>query len=397
MPAQPNGGLNVPAGEFRAPRLLVHDAPQAGGGQPEPMSPDVARHPPSAAPNEKGPPMSAPPLPRRTLGRTGLEVTVLGFGSAPLGDIYEVLDDATAIATVETAARAGVTLFDTAPLYGQGSAEHRVGTALRRRPPGSFVLSSKVGRVLSPAPAGRIRTSRYVGGLEFNVTNDYGYDAAMRSHEASLQRLGLPKVDMLLIHDADAWTHGPVEGPKRYAEAMGGAYRALEKLRSEKVIRGIGIGVNDPVYAARYLTEGDFDCMLIAGRYSLLEQPALAELLPIAARKRVGVVLGGVFNSGILATGPIAGARYNYTPAPPEILEKVGRIERVCRAHGVPLATAAMHFCLGHGAVSSLALGAVAPAEVERNVAAMATKVPAALWADLKAERLLEPAAPTPA
>lgn len=338
-----------------------------------------------------------PPLPRRRLGRTGLEVTALGFGSAPLGDIYEVLDDRTAIDAVETAARSGVTLFDTAPLYGQGSAEHRVGTALRRRPKGSFVVSTKVGRVLTPAPAGRVRTSRYVGGLEFNVTNDYSYDAAMRSHEASLMRLGLPKVDVMLIHDADAWTHGPVEGPKRYAEAMGGAYRALEKLRSEGVIKGIGIGVNDPVYAARYLTDGDFDCFLIAGRYSLLEQAALAEVLPIAEKKNLGVILGGVFNSGILATGPVEGARYNYTPAPPEILDKVRKIERVCQAHGVPLATAAMHFCLGHKAVSSLALGAVSPAEVERNVAAMTATVPAALWSDLKAERLLDQAAPVPA
>lgn len=333
---------------------------------------------------------------KRKLGRTGLEVTVLGFGSAPLGDIYEILDDNVAIETVETAAQSGVNLFDTAPLYGQGSAEHRVGTALRRRPKGSFFVSTKVGRLLSPAPKGRVKTSRYVGGLEFNVTNDYSYDAAMRSHEHSLHRLGLPAVDVVLIHDADAWTHGPEAGPKRFREAMDGAYRALEKLRGEGVIKGIGLGLNDPGYMARYLREGDFDCILMAGRYSLLEQPALAEVLPIAQEKNIGVMLGGVFNSGILATGPIAGARYNYTPAPPEIITKVQKIERVCQAHGVPLATAAMHFPLGHPAVSSLALGAVAPDEVRRNVAAMTTRVPAALWSDLKAERLLEAAAPVP-
>ena len=333
-------------------------------------------------------------LPKRMLGRTGLEVTALGFGSAPLGDIYEVLDDATAIATVETAAAAGVTLFDTAPLYGQGSAEHRIGTALRRRPPGSFVLSTKVGRLLTPAPAGRKRTSRYVGGLQFDVTNDYSYDAALRSHEQSLHRLGLPKVDVVLIHDADAWTHGAEGGPKRYSEAMNGAYRALDKLRGEGVITGIG--VNDPVYAARYLGDGDFDCLLLAGRYSLLEQPALAEVLPIAQRKSVGVMLGGVFNSGILATGAIGGARYNYTPAPPEVLDKVRRIERVCASHGVPLPTAALHFCLGHPAVSSLVLGAVEPDEVRRNVEAMSAQVPAALWRDLKAEGLLDAGAPVP-
>ena len=342
-------------------------------------------------------PSTPPPLARRKLGRTGLEVTTLGFGSAPLGDIYEVLDDQTAIETVETAAAAGVTLFDTAPLYGQGSAEHRIGTALRRRPKGSFVVSTKVGRLLTPAPKGRVKTSRFVGGLEFDVTNDYSYDAAMRSHEQSLHRLGLPAIDVLLIHDADAWTHGPDEGPKRYREAMDGAYRALEKLRGEGVIKGIGLGLNDPTYMARYLRDGDFDCILMAGRYSLLEQPALAEVLAIAEQKSIGVMLGGVFNSGILATGPVAGARYNYTPAPPEIIAKVQRIERVCQSHGVPLATAALHFPLGHPTVSSLALGAVKPDEVRRNVAALTTPVPAALWSDLKAEKLLDSAAPVPA
>ena len=153
------------------------------------------------------------PLPKRKLGRTGLDVTALGFGSAPLGDIYEILDDATAIAAVETAAKRGVTLFDTAPHYGQGMAEHRYGTALRRQPPGSFVLSSKVGRVMKPAPQGRTKTTRFVGGLQFDVVHDYSYDGAMRSHEQSLLRLGLPKVDVLLIHDADAWSHVPSKAP----------------------------------------------------------------------------------------------------------------------------------------------------------------------------------------
>ena len=335
-------------------------------------------------------------LPKRMLGRTGLEVTALGFGSAPLGDIYEILDDKTATAAVETAAEHGVTLFDTAPFYGQGIAEHRVGTALRRQSSGQFVVSTKVGRTLTPAPHGRTRSSRFVGGLQFNVTNDYSYDAALRSHEASLQRLGLPKVDILLIHDADPWAHGPEEAPKRYKEAMEGAYRALERLRSEGVIKGIGLGLNDPAYMARFLKDGDFDCVLMAGRYSLLEQPALAEVLPLAAKKNVGVMLGGVFNSGILATGATPDARYNYVPAAPEIIEKVRRIERICAAHTVSLPAVAMQFCLGHPAVSSLVLGAVKPDEVRNNVAAMATTVPAGLWSDLKAERLLDPAAPVP-
>ena len=169
-----------------------------------------------------------------------------------------------------------------------------------------------------------------------------------------------------------------------------------QKLRAEKVIKGFGIGVNDPVYAARYLREGDFDCLLLAGRYSLLEQPALSEVLPIARQKNVGVLLGGVFNSGILATGAVPGAKYNYTPAPPAILERVRRIETVCAGHGVPLPVAAMHFALAGPAVSSLVLGAVAPDEVERNVAAISAAVPAGLWADLKAAGLLDASAPTP-
>lgn len=336
------------------------------------------------------------PLPTRKLGRTGLDVSVVGFGAAPLGDIYEVLDDATARATVEAAVGGGITLFDVAPLYGQGIGEHRIGAVLRHRKPGSFVLSTKVGRLLVPAPSGRKRTTRYVGGLEFDIVHDYSYDGVMRSHEQSLHRLGLPRVDVLLIHDADAWSHGAEEGPKRYREAMSGAYKALEKLRAEGVIKGIGIGLNDPVYAARYLADGDFDCMLLAGRYSLIEQPALAEVLPLAAKKNVGVMLGGVFNSGILATGAVTGARYNYTEAPPVVLDKVRRIERVCAAHATPLRVAAMHFCLGHPAVSSLVLGGVTPGEVASNIAALGTAVPAALWADLKSARLIDAAVPVP-
>ena len=336
-------------------------------------------------------------LAKRKLGRTGIDVTILGFGGAPLGDIYEHLDDATAIATVEAAAAAGITHFDAAPMYGQGIAEHRIGTALRRQPAGSFTVSTKVGRLMIPAPNGRTRTTRYVGGLSFDVVHDYSYDAAMRSHEHSLLRFGLPKVDILLIHDADAWSHGPELGETHYRTAMSGAYKALEKLRSEGVIKGIGIGTNDPTYAARFLRDGDFDCMLLAGRYSLLEQPALAEVLPLAQEKNVGVLLGGVFNSGILATGPVTGAKYNYVPAPPAVLQKTSAIARVAAAHGVSLPVAALHFCLTGPAVASLVLGAVNPAEVCSNVAALSQTIPAQLWADLKSEGLLDKSAPVPA
>jgi len=335
-------------------------------------------------------------LPTRTLGRTGLEVTALGLGTAPLGDIYEVLDDATAIATAQAAADAGITLFDTAPFYGQGMAEHRLGTVLRRQPRDNFVLSTKVGRWMKPAPQGRTKTSRFVGGLEFDVMPDYTYDGIMKSFEHSLVRLGLPRIDMLLVHDADAWGYGKERAEELFRIVLDDGQKALEELRSSGVIKGYGLGLNDPDYATRYMRDGDFDCLLMAGRYSLIEQPALEEVLPIALERQVGVMLGGVYNSGILATGAIEGAKYNYLPAPPEVLDKVRKIEAVCKSHDVPLATAAIHFCLGHPAVATVALGAVRPDEVTRNVAAMSTTVPAALWDDLKSEGLLDAAAPTP-
>ena len=205
-------------------------------------------------------------LPTRKLGRTGFDVTVLGFGAAPLGDIYDVLDDATAIATGEAAAAAGATLFDAAPLYGQGSAEHRVGTALRRRPPGSFVMSTKVGRLLTPAPDGRTKTTRYVGGLSFNVVHDYSYDGTMRSVEQSLLRVGTDRLDLILIHDVDIWTHGADAIEDRFREAMAGAYVALDRLRAQRVVAGIGIGVNEAEMCVRFAQAGSFDTMLLAGR-----------------------------------------------------------------------------------------------------------------------------------
>jgi D-threo-aldose 1-dehydrogenase len=332
----------------------------------------------------------------RALGRTGLSVSSLGFGGAPLGDLYTALDDATAIATVEAAATAGITLFDTAPLYGRGLSEHRLGTALRRRPRSSFVLSTKVGRVYVPAPLGVAATEGYAGGLPFEGRFDYGYDGAMRSIEHSLLRLGLASIDVALIHDIDPWTHGD-DADARFREALGGAWRALEALRSQRVIRAAGIGVNDAGVCLRMAQEADIDCVMLAGRYSLLEQGALDAFLPFAERRGIGVLLGGVFNSGILATGARPGAHYNYRPAPPDVLARVERLEAVCRAHGVALPHAAIQFPLAHPAVASVVLGAVTPAEVARNVAACDAPIPHALWRDLVAEGLLRADAPVPA
>jgi len=338
-------------------------------------------------------PMSA--IPRRVLGRTGLEVSVLGFGTAPLGDLYARLDDGTAIAVVERAFELGINLLDTSPHYGRGLAEHRCGTVIRRVPRQDIVLCTKVGRWMDPLRR-PVNGSGFVGGQPHRAVVDYSYDGTMRSVEQSLLRLGTDRLDLLLIHDVDVWTHGADAIEDRFREAMAGAYVALDRLRGEGVVAGIGIGVNEAEMCVRFAQAGSFDTMLLAGRYSLLEQPALKQFLPLAQQQGIGVLLGGVFNSGILATGPVQGAKYNYQDAPPHIVARVSDIERVCKAHGVALPTAALHFALGHPAVISIVLGGQNPQEVERNVAARSSQVPSALWSDLKAQRLLDADAPVP-
>jgi D-threo-aldose 1-dehydrogenase len=342
------------------------------------------------------------PLPVRRLCRNGPDVSVIGYGSAPLGDLYEHLDDQRAIDTVSTALSVGMTLFDTSPHYGNGLAEHRCGTALRRVPRDSFVLSTKIGRVMDPRTA-PVRVTRdgvispgFAGGLPHAASFDYSYDGTMRSFEQSLLRLGTDRIDVLLIHDADVWTHGE-EADAIFHKAMDGAYRALDTLRGEGVVKAIGVGINEADTTARFARAGDFDVVLLAGRYSLLEQPALEDFLPLAEQKGIGVMLGGVFNSGILATGPVPGARYNYAPAPAEIVDRVARIAAVCGAHGVALPHAAVQFALAHPAVVSVVLGGVDPDEVRRNIEALENPAPAALWSDLKSEGLLRAEAPVPA
>ena len=339
--------------------------------------------------------MTTSTLPSRRLGRSGLAVTTLGFGGAPRRALDARLDEASAVATAETALAAGVTLLDTSPLYGHGLSEHRIGSALRRSGREDVVISTKIGRVALPF-AGRGDGSGYLGGLPHGLRFDYSYDGAMRSLEQSALRLGVDRLDIVLIHDVDVWTHGRDMIEQRFAEAMDGAYRALDELRAAGAVKAIGVGVNEAEMCERFARAGDFDTMLLAGRYSLLEQPALASFMPLAQEKGIGLMLGGVFNSGILATGPIAGAKYNYRPAPPEILARVGTIEAVCARHGVPLRRAALQFPLGLPAVASLVMGAVRPEEVEDQVAELSAPIPAVLWAELKAERLLGADVPVP-
>lgn len=305
----------------------------------------------------------------RPVGRTGLTVSRIGFGTAPIG--RATVPEADAIAAAESALAAGVTLFDTAPLYGAGRAERLLGAALRGVPRDSYVLSTKVGRIVTPD--GRI------------VRADTR-DGVLRSIEASLARLGVGRLDIVLLHDPD----------DHEREALDAVFPALAELRSQGVIRAIGAGMNQWEMPARFARAADFDCFLLAGRYTLLEQTAAATFLPLCRERGIGVFLGGVYNSGVLATGPTERATYNYKPLPPGVRERVGRIAATCERFGVPLHTAATQFPLAHPAVTSAVLGAVSPAEVAANLAALTDPVPQALWDALREDGLLDPAAPTP-
>jgi D-threo-aldose 1-dehydrogenase len=318
------------------------------------------------------------------LGRTGLTVTRVGLGTAPLGGLYESVSDDEAGATIERAWELGVRFFDTAPLYGHGLSEQRLGAALRPRPRGEYVLATKVGRLLrAGAPPDESQLS---GGLErwkgvppVNPVFDFSHDGVLRSVEESLERLGLDRVDVLHVHDPD----------EHHEEALLGAYRALDRLRAEGTIGAVGAGMNQVDALVRFAREADFDCFLLAGRYTLLDQSASAELLPLCAERGIAVIVGGVFNSGILA-GPRPGATYDYSVAPPELVERARRIEGVCARHGVPLKAAALQFPLAHPAVTSLLLGPRSVAELEENLALLRLELPAELWQDLRGEALVD-------
>lgn len=325
------------------------------------------------------------------------------MGTAPLGNLFSQLSEVTAVATVTTALESGINLIDTSPWYGLGLAELRVGAATRqaRCQRENMVISTKVGRWMNPMSskarqAGDVAAPGWAAPLNHRAELDYSYDGTLRSIEQSLLRTGLDRLDLVLIHDVDIWTHGPEAIDGLFAQAMQGAYRALHRLREEGVIKGIGIGVNEADICERFAKAGDFDAMMLAGRYSLLEQPALETFLPLAEEKRIAMLLGGVFNSGILATGAVPGARYNYRDAPLAIVAKVTAIERVCSSHRVKIADVALQFALAHPAVASLVLGAVTPLEVLRNIESVQAEIPEALWRDLRDEGLISAHAPTP-
>ena len=342
--------------------------------------------------------MGYDPAATRKLGSAPLEVTQLGLGCGPLGGFRATIAEDEAQAIVMAAHAEGIRLFDTAPLYGHGQSELRVGHALRQVPRESFVLSTKVGRWLSPVGPGQPRDGLRPGGLDFRPSYDLSRDGVLRALEQSHCRLGLAAIDILLIHDVDVRTHGSREAfEQRYREALEGAFPALDELRRAGLIKAVGIGVNEIEPCLRFARDTDLDCILLAGRYTLLEQKALDELLPLCIEKDIGILVGGPFNSGILARGPVEGAPYDYRAAPPEVLERVHRIDQVCRRHGVALAAAALQFPLAHPTVSTLIPGAISRAEVLQNAGHLRARIPTQLWSELKHERLLHPDAPVPA
>jgi len=333
---------------------------------------------------------------RRGIGRRGLQVTGLGLGSAPLGGLYRDLSDEDAWATIAAAWDAGVRYFDTAPHYGHTKAEHRLGAALRRYPRDQYVLSTKAGRRFVPRATPYDGSEGWQNPLPFEAIYDYTHDGILRSFEDSQQRLGIVEIDILLIHDIGRVTHGDKNPHYCKQLTQGGGFRALDELRSAGAVKAVGLGVNEGAAILDALAEFDIDCALLAGRYTLLEQATLDDLLPACEARGVSILLGGAFNSGILAQGVQGDPKFNYGAAPQTVIERVARLEAVCRAHDVPLAAAALQFPYAHPAVATVLTGARSVDELRENVASFERTIPAGLWVALRDEGLLDLRAPVP-
>lgn len=339
-------------------------------------------------------------LETRTWRRSGsarIDFTALGLGTAPLGNLYRAIRDDEARAVLERAWAGGVRYYDTAPLYGLGLSERRLGALLRDKDRDGYVLSTKAGRLLEACnPDERTGIGTWFEVPARREVFDYGYDGILRSFELSLERLGADRVDILYVHDLDTSHHGSKAAVEaRIDEFMASGYRAMVSLREQGTVNAIGGGLNDWEACQLLAERGDFDLFLLAGRYTLLEQEALESFLPLCERRGIGVVIGGPYNSGILASGPAPGAFYNYRPAPEPVRERVARLDAVCRSHRVRLVDAAFQFPLRHPCVVSVIPGGQGLSEIESNLRAAEAHVPPALWDDLKTEGLMRADAPT--
>ncbi|MFC8453060.1 aldo/keto reductase [Kitasatospora sp. NPDC057223] len=321
------------------------------------------------------------------LGRSRVSVSPLAFGGAAIGNLLGEVPDEQAAQAVDAAWESGLRYFDTAPHYGLGLSEQRLGQALRGRPRAEFTLSTKVGRLLDPVtgPVGDDLANGFAVPARHRRRWDFSAQGVRRSITASLERLGLDRIDVVYLHDPDDHAE----------QALDEAYPELERLRAEGTVGAIGIGMNQAALPARFVRDTDLDAVLLAGRYSLLDQRGLTELLPLAAERGVGVVIGGVFNSGLLAT-PRPGATFDYAPAPEQLVSRAMEFKAVSERHGVPLRAAALHFPFGHPAVSSVLVGVRSAAEATDAAELLARPVPAALWTELRERGLLGPDVPVP-
>jgi D-threo-aldose 1-dehydrogenase len=329
----------------------------------------------------------------------GITFTELGFGSAPIGNLYRAVSEDDAQATLQAAWDGGVRYFDTAPLYGTGLSETRLNHFLRNKPRDDYVLSTKVGRLLQVCPPDqRTGIGKFFETPSRREVYDYSWDGVMRSMEFSLERLGLDRVDILYVHDLDIFTHGSKAASDARIEEFfsNRAYDAMISLRDQGVIKAIGGGINEWEVCQTLTERGDFDLFLLAGRYTLLEQEALQSFLPLCQKRGIGIALGGPYNSGILARGPSEGAQYNYSNAPQSVIDRVVRIDAVCKRHNVRMIEAALQFTLLHPAVVSVIPGGQSVEEVLSNRTFLDAHIPPALWADLKSEGLMRADAPTP-
>lgn len=340
-------------------------------------------------------------LTNESIGSSGLTITNVGFGGAPLGNLFATIPDQVVRESLTGAYEAGIRYFDTAPLYGFGLSETRYGNVLSAYDRSELAISSKVGYTLRPlAPGEAPPFEQFVDTPPMTIEYDFSRDAILRSIEGSLERLQTDRIDLIYIHDPDEGISlqpefDPYEN-SHFADVMDQAYPALNELRSQGVIKAIGVGMNQWQMLTDFADEGDFDCFLLAGRYTLLEQESLQHLLPLCEERDVRIVIGGPYNSGILASGPVEGATYNYAPAPAEILERTRRIAAVCERYAVPLAAAALQFPLAHPVVAAIIPGARSAEELTANMQLCRHVIPTGLWNDLKAEDLIHIDAPTP-
>ena len=332
------------------------------------------------------------------LGNGGLTFTELGFGTAPLGNLYKAISDGEARATLDAAWEGGVRYFDTAPLYGLGLSETRLNPFLRDKPRDSYILSTKVGRLIEYcSPEHRAGVGKWFNVPQRRENFDYTYDGVMRSFEHSFSRLGVDQIDILYVHDLCAFSHGSkAASDMRVKEFFAGrGYEAMISLRDQGMIKAIGGGVNEWEVCQNLAERGDFDLFLLAGRYTLLEQKALDSFLPLCEARGIGIITGGPYNSGILATGAKPGSFYNYDPAPQGIIDRVNAIEVVCSDHNVRMVDAAFQFPLLHPAHVAVIPGGQGVDEMADNLQATHADIPAELWVDLKAAGLMREDAPT--